>query len=402
MAVARQATSAREARASSRAENRARLMARSEGAHAAMRYLDAHLRGRILDYLDFDEILKATATDRAARAALNCVQEVREITPRGLSCVGIVSQLTRCRTLTVSCADSAEDLRALSWPLHIMKDLREFVMCFDHDADLTSFPTECDRLVRSGALRQLKHLADLTLGAYDVDGQLQPLDVSCVECAAFKSLLSQLPLDCALHAAVYGLVPAAWVSELLARGANPKCIVDERCVLQVACRCQRQDVIRMLLEAGADPNFHGNRKNTSPLYGAAFRRVNHDYGSRLDVMKLLLEFGADPGYAEKSNRATVLHLITYNRPNGHQFPWPDVLELVKELLNHDEALASAVWGRQEYTPLTVMLNNKHVSDEDKIDPAFFDILQTLSNVEARVRRRAKRAAAAGAAALSSK
>jgi hypothetical protein len=49
-----------------------------------------------------------------------------------------------------------------------------------------------------------------------------------------------------------------------------------------------------------------------------------------------------------------------------------------------------------------MLNNKHVSDEDKIDPAFFDILQTLSNVEARVRRRAKRAAAGGAAALSSK
>ena len=136
--AARQATSARQARAASRAENRARLMARSEGARAAMRHLDAHLRGRILDYLDFDEILNATATDRAARAALPCVQEVHEITPRGLSCVGIVSQLTRCRGLSVCCADSAEDLRALSWPLRIMKDLRAFTMYFSFCADLTS------------------------------------------------------------------------------------------------------------------------------------------------------------------------------------------------------------------------------------------------------------------------
>ena len=206
----------RERQDTARAENRARLMARSEGARAAMRHLDAHLRGRILDYLDFDEILNATATDRAARAALPCVQEVHGITPRGLSysCVGIVSQLTRCRRLTVCCASSAEDLRALSWPLHIMKDLRAFTMDFSFNADLTSFPTECDRLVRSGALRQLKDLADLTLGTYDVVvEELQPLDVSCVGCAAFKSLLSQLPLDCALQAAVNGLVPAAWVSE---------------------------------------------------------------------------------------------------------------------------------------------------------------------------------------------
>ena len=295
MAAARQATSAREARASSRAENRARLMARSEGAHAAMRHLDAHLRGRILDYLDFDEILKATATDRAARAALPCVQEVCGITPHALSCVGIVSQLTRCRALSVCCAGSAEDLRSLSWPLHIMKDLRKFIMNFDYDAVMTEWAYECDRLVRSGALRQLKNLTDLIFGEYDSDSSLQPLDVSCVECAAFKSLLSELPLDCALQAAVYGLVPAAWVSELLARGANPKSTFRSTCVLRVACRHQRLDVIRMLLEAGADPNFHGNQKWTSPLYGAIFRRVNQDYGSRLDVMKLLLEFGADPG-----------------------------------------------------------------------------------------------------------
>ena len=111
MAAAGQATSAREARASSRAENRARLMARSEAARAAMRHLDAHLRGRILDCLEFDEVLMATATDRAARAALSCVQEVYGITPHALSCVGIVSQLTRCRALYVCCAGSAEDLR---------------------------------------------------------------------------------------------------------------------------------------------------------------------------------------------------------------------------------------------------------------------------------------------------
>ena len=393
MAAARQATSAREARASSRAENRARLMARSEGTRAAMRHLDAHLRGRILDYLEFDEVLMATATDRAARAALPCVQEVCGITPHALSCVGIVSQLTRCRSLSVCCADSAEDLRSLSWPLHIMKDLREFTIHFDHDADMSEWTDECDRLVRSGVLRQLKNLVDLEFGVYNTnDSCFQPLDVSCVECAAFKSLLSQLPLDCALQTAVYGLVPAAWVSELLARGANPKSTFKSTCVLKVACRHQRLDVIRMLLEAGADPNFHGNRIYSSPIFGALSRQVNRDYGSRLDVMKLLLEFGVDLEYAEKSNGVTALHFIAYNRIDGHQFPWPDVLELVKALLKRDKALASALWGRRGETPLNAMLNNKHLSVEDKIDPAFFDILQTLSKAEADSRRLANAAA----------
>ena len=393
MAAAGQATSAREARASSRAENRARLMARSEGARAAMRHLDAHLRGRILDCLEFDEVLMATATDRAARAALSCVQEVYGITPHALSCVGIVSQLTRCRALYVCCAGSAEDLRSLSWPLHIMKDLREFSMNFDDDADMTEWASECDRLVRSGALRQLKTLEAFLVGVYDSDDDLQSLDVSCVECAAFKSLLSQLPLDCALRTAVSALVPVAWVSELLARGANPKSVVNERCVLKAACQRQRLDVIRMLLEAGVDPNFHGSRKdrkNTSPLCGAIYRKVNRAYGSRLDVVKLLLEFGADPGYALDSDGITLLHFIAYN---SQKHPWPDVLELVKELLDRDEALASALWGKRGQTPLNVMLNdfNMQPSNEDKIDPAFFDVLRALSKAEADSRRHASQA-----------
>ena len=48
---------------------------------------------------------------------------------------------------------------------------------------------------------------------------------------------------------------------------------------------------------------------------------------------------------------------------------------MKELLDRDEALASALWGKRGQTPLNVMLNdfNMQPSNEDKIDPAFFDV-----------------------------
>ena len=121
-----------------------------------------------------------------------------------------------------------------------------------------------------------------------------------------------------------------------------------------------------------------------------YRKVDRAYGSRLDVVKLLLEFGADPGYALDSDGITLLHFIAYN---GWKFPWTDVLELVKELLNRDEALASALWGKRGQTPLNVMLNdyNMQPSNEDKIDPAFFDVLRALSKAESDSRRHASQA-----------
>ena len=169
-------------------------------------------------------------------------------------------------------------------------------------------------------------------------------------------------------------------------------------MLKVACKYQRLDVIRMLLEAGADPNFHGGGwYHTAPLCGAIVRQVNRAHGSRLDVVKLLLEFGADPGNLGKSNGMTALHFITYNRL---KHPWPDVLELVKELLKHDEELGSALWGKRGQTPLNIMLNDcnrpvdMQLSDEDKRDPAFFGVLRALSKAESGSRYRARRTAAA--------
>ena len=224
-----------------------------------MRRLDAHLRAAVFDHLDFHEVLAATVTDRAARAALAYMQEVNSIKASALSCVAIVSRLTRCRTLDLV-ATEPRDFVHLTWPLTFMKALESLSISSGDGFDVTTWEAECDRFVRTGALRQAKSLTWFEINRHTTDhgGEQTALDATYLESGAFQRLLHQLPLDCALMTAVFGCVPAACVSELLARGANPNHTEAlgsydpiRLSVLERACEYQRPDVIRMLLDAGA-------------------------------------------------------------------------------------------------------------------------------------------------------
>ena len=121
-----------------------------------MRRLSGHLRGAVFDHLEFSDALRATATDRASRAALGCVSEVHLIGARSLSCAFIVSKLTACKYIDTYTRFS-KDLTHLLLPLTTMKDLRRLTFVLVN-ADMSTWAEDCDRLVRTGALRQARSL----------------------------------------------------------------------------------------------------------------------------------------------------------------------------------------------------------------------------------------------------
>ena len=74
---------------------------------------------------------------------------------------------------------------------------------------------------------------------------------------------------------------------------NKPCARQEKPVL-LECVMHYHESVKVLLEAGADPNICGIEEDT-PLM-AATRQSNYD------LMKLLIEYGADPNYLQRNNR----------------------------------------------------------------------------------------------------
>ena len=60
------------------------------------------------------------------------------------------------------------------------------------------------------------------------------------------------------------------------------------------CVMHYHESVKILLEAGADPNICGIDEDT-PLLAAT-------YQSNYDLMKLLIKYGADPNYTQRNNR----------------------------------------------------------------------------------------------------
>jgi hypothetical protein len=320
-----------------------------------MRRLDGHLRGAVFDHLDFSDALRATATDRASRAALGCVSEVHKIGARSLSCASIVSKLTACKYMHTH-ARSSKDLTHLMLPLTILKDLHRLTFTFIN-ADMSTWAEDCDRLVRTGALRQARSLVQFKVARASSRTEIiRALDENELRHAAYKSLLLQLPLDCALRASVYGQVPAAVCRELIARGANVNSVVKECSVLRMAVDAQRIAVIRALLEAGADPNYMADPDCLTILADAMFREEMSTGDAAADVVMLLLEFGANAGYASPSG-CNALHIAA---ENCWKQSWEVTLTIAKILLNEDETLASGLWtsnvNKTCETPLATLMD----------------------------------------------
>ena len=227
------------------------------------------------------------------------------------------------------------------------------------NADMSTWAEDCDRLVRTGALRQARSLVQFKVARASSRTEIiRALDENELRHAAYKSLLLQLPLDCALRASVYGQVPAAVCRELIARGANVNSVVKECSVLRMAVDAQRIAVIRALLEAGADPNYMPGYVygDLTILADAMFREEMSTGDAAADVVMLLLEFGANAGYASPSG-CNALHIAA---ENYWKQSWEVTLTIAKILLNEDETLASGLWtsnvNKTCETPLATLMD----------------------------------------------
>ena len=80
--------------------------------------------------------------------------------------------------------------------------------------------------------------------------------------------------------------------------SHPQVVMMSVRPLILACQSGRVEVAEILLEAGMDPNLVGDKSGTSPLHEAMrFYRE--------DIAKLLLKFGADPDRENRQNEVSV-------------------------------------------------------------------------------------------------
>ena len=258
----------------------------------------------------------------------------------------------------------------------MMRDLQRVTIEFDEDADTTSFAPSCDLLVRSGALRTAPNLRRFWLLMESDDGG-EPLEEELLRSHAFKRLLDQMPLECALRAAVFGRVPASWVSEFLSKGADPNDNPDPAVfdhIIHEACEYQSIDVMRLLVDAGADPHCL-TRTNVSLLHRSARDRKS----GVTDVLRYLLDLGVNARQVELQNGWSVLHFLLDNT----ELDLDEMLESAELLLSHDPSLAS-IPDREGFTAHTL-----EFLEYDEIEAGHLAVLRVLAKAEAKQRRKSK-------------
>ena len=337
-------------------------------------------RGLVLDHLAFIDVLKATTTDRAGRAALSFVRHVSYIKDTNLM-PNMLSKLARCESIDIR-AGSAVVMERLAWVLRDLRNLRGVRIMFVRDADMSSWSRSCDSLARS--------MDDVSrIDFFRVKGIKQgvPLDPVLLGSESFCSILFKLPLDCALETSMYGRVPYDVVITLLTRGANPNRVchsdLDTFCqfnlsMLSKACQFQQVSVIRLLLQNGA----HSQAESIDSFHWTLMR--NNAAADHIDIFRLLYDAGL-LSWTKKTDGGRLLHCLVSalmgklnSKLKSGQF-----LPIVKLVLERQPELVllSDIKGR---TPLTLLIERAPTSGFSKEAVA---ILKVLAKAEQDARLR---------------
>lgn len=159
------------------------------------------------------------------------------------------------------------------------------------------------------------------------------------------------------------------VKRLLELGADPNSGVGPRpnyrwAPLVAATELTHIKTARILLEHKADPNICGPRDQDTPLWFAAVKAAN------VDFVRLLLENGADPNH-ELLDPSLLIEIITSTVPTEHSLPIFDILadNSPPVLVNvaDEEGMTPLLYAAEagELSTLTWLL--EHEADVDATD-----------------------------------
>ena len=262
----------------------------------------------------------------------------------------------------------------LAWAMQTLRHLRSVAVRFAKGTDETAWRQSCTTLSNSpelGRLRVFRPYGFLTNGS--------------TGCDEFKSLVLQLDPHCALHPALIWRFPAAFISELIRRGANPngevKSFYDSGHVLECACVRGQVEVVRVLLDAGSiPPDRTGSPKND------AF--VNAVQRGALDVLRLLYDSGHRSSFRSIHRGLNLLHRFAARFEN---IDATTTLSMVKLICERQPSLLTQVTTLGS-TPL-MHLTLQHCLDEfrPKDSPSdrnalFKSLAKCMISHEARQRR----------------
>jgi ankyrin repeat protein len=133
---------------------------------------------------------------------------------------------------------------------------------------------------------------------------------------------------------------AAW---LLRHGAKPDVIAVEQTALKAAAYEDHPELVRLLLENGADPNLAFDHGRETALFSAVSKHTDRRFYARnLEVVKLLRKHGADPGFRVFGGKETILEFARKGPESGMKYrdaaTDPEIRQRHEASIAHDEAV----------------------------------------------------------------
>lgn len=133
---------------------------------------------------------------------------------------------------------------------------------------------------------------------------------------------------------------AVW---LLRHGAEPDLIAVEQAALDEAVYHDHPELVRLLLENGADANLVFDRGRETALFSAVSKHTDRRfYAKNLAIVRLLRKHGADPGFRALGGAETILEFARQRRENGIRYrdaaTDPEIRQRHEASVAHCEAL----------------------------------------------------------------